>query len=220
MSLGSDLTFGIYTALRPSDTPATFKDNLALAITEYLSTAEYGSGAILYTSSLTGSAFAMPAPATATAATAAQAVGNGVMSYWGATGVATGTEGIPTVEATVVAGSGVITASTVGPAITSGLTTVFSDLSSGQYWVNAEVTDHLTISGEELATYDNNPSLLVFNTVDVSWLNRQGGAWVTVTDTKWHQIASVISSAVEAIVVSWSEVTAPNSPVPYIGGIE
>lgn len=217
MSLGTNLVVDIYNAVKPSDDASKFASGFATAVNNYLAGAEYGEGALTWTGATTEAMFQLPPPASATAATAAQAIGLGVMSYWTPAGVATGVPATPTQEEAVV--SGQITATTVSTDVTAGLTTIFSDLKGGQYWTNQEVSDHTSITGDDLEPYDKNTALIVLNTTEGKWYQRKTGAWAEVTDTKAHQIAKVISDAVAGVVVAWIEQTPASSPVPLTGGV-
>lgn len=214
MTLGTTLVEDIYAAIKPSEAATDFPTGIQTAVDNYLSDAEYGSGALTYASAGTPT---FTLPPVGTAESAAAIIATAVMNYWLPAGVAVGVAGTPTVEASVVAGT--ITATTVGPALTTALTTIFSDLSSGQYWTNEEVADHTTIVGEDLEPYDAEPMLVVYNTSSKKWFNRVSNAWEEVTDTKAHSIASAITDAVSGVEVAWTEVTPPAGPVPYTGEI-
>lgn len=221
MSLGTSLVLDVYTAIKPTETGTVFPTAFATAVNNYLGGAVYADGALTYASSVTSAMFTIPA--VGTAASAAAIIGLGVMSYWTASGVVPGVAGVATTEALVL--SGTITASTVGPAVTAAITTIFSDLAGGQYWVKEEVADHTSIvdgAGDDqkfLTYYDDFPSVVVMNTTDNKWYRRASNAWVEVTDTKWHQIAGAIVSAVEGVATAWVEVTPPSGPVPFTGSI-
>ena len=222
MSLGTELAADIYEAIKPTDEITDFPAAMATAINNYLGGAEYADGALTYSFSATPSLFTLPA--VGTAASAAAIIGLGVMSYWLPAGTAPGIPGVATDLDVVVAG--VIIATTVGPAVTAALTAIFSDLAGGQYWVNEEIADHTTIANgtEEddqfLTYYDDNPSVIVNNTTEKKWYGRNGNAWAEVTDTKWHQMAEAIESAVGDITTTWTEITPPAPAAPYTGGIE
>jgi len=214
MSLGTTLVEDIYAAIKPSESATDFPSGIQTAVDNYLSSAEYGEGALTYTSAGTPT---FTLPPVGTPAGAAAIIATAVTNYWMPAGVAVGVVGTPTVEASVVAGT--ITATTVLPALTASLTTIFSDLNTGQYWTNAEVADHTAITGEDLDPYDEEPTLIVYNTTNKQWFKRETNSWVEVTDTKAHSIASAIEDAVSSIVVAWTEVTPPASPVPYTGEV-
>ena len=214
MTLGITLVEDVYAAIAPSQAHTDFPTGIQAAVDNYLSEAEYGEGALTYASSGTPT-FVLPP--VGTPAGAATLIATTVMNYWLPAGVAVGVAGVPTVEASVVAGT--ITATTILPELTASLTAIFADLSGGQYWTNVELADHNAITGEDLEPYDANPSLVAYNTAEKKWFQRSANAWVEVTDTKAHSIAAAIEDAVSGIVVAWTEVTPPSSPVPYIGEI-
>jgi len=214
MTLGTNLVQDVYRATLPSSSPTAFVTNLQTAVDNYLATAVYGGGALTYESA------GVPPfvlPVVGTPAGAATLIATSVMNYWLPAGAAVGVAGEPTQETSVVAGT--ITATSVATDLTATLTTIFSDLSSGQYWTNEEVANHLLITGEDLKVYDNNPSLLAYNTTTVKWFNRVASNWEEVTDTKFHEIAAAITAAIGGVVVAWTEITPPNSAIPFIGGV-
>lgn len=127
MALGTNLEADIRTALANSASASDSADLLATAINNYLSGAEYGEGAVLWSGSVVGPTFELAA--SGTAAGAASQWGNGVMSYWGAAGNAVGTAGEPTQLDSVVPPI-LIAGSVVGPALTASLTTIFSSVSN------------------------------------------------------------------------------------------
>ena len=213
MSLGTDLAFNLYQTIQPTTNLTDFPSAFSTAVSSYLSSAEYADGALTYEGVSSPAMYTLPA--VGTAASAAAIIGTGVMSYWTPAGTVPGVIGIPTSEATVVAG--VITASTVGPAVTASLTAIFSDLDSGQYWVDIEVSDHTSIV--DTTKYDDNPGIIVANTTTNTWYGRSSNAWVEITDTKWQQIADAIESAVSGVTTAWTEITPPASAKPFTGGI-
>lgn len=214
MTLGTTLVEDVYAAIKPSESATDFPIGIQAAVDNYLSAAEYGEGALTYASAGTPT-FTLPPIGTPVGA--ATIIATAVMNYWLPAGVAVGVIGVATVEASVVAGT--ITATTILPTLTASLTAIFADLNGGQYWTNAELADHTTITGEDLEPYDAEPSLVVYNTTSKQWFQRIASAWSEVTDTKAHSIAEAIEDAVSGIVVAWTEVTPPASPVPYTGEI-
>jgi len=125
MALGTALEADIKTAIANSEDASTSANLIATAINNYLQPAEYGDGAVVYTSSVSGSSFELPTSGSASAAAAQW--GTAIMGYYGAGGIATGSPGDPTTLDEVVPPI-TITASTVGPALTTSLTAVFNNV--------------------------------------------------------------------------------------------
>jgi len=218
MSLGTTLEDDIKAAISPSDTSINFTEGMKTAITNYLSDAEYGEGAILWpTGEVAVTDFDLAS--STSAAQAAAIIAQGVMSWWGDTGTATGVAGEPTQETSVVGGT--ITATGVLPALTASLTATFNDLSSGQYLIKAVTENLATLPSETKDILNNKPHYVVELTGAPNTYHKLvEGSWVEVTDTKWAQIASDIESAVtENVVVAWTEITPPATANPYSGGI-
>lgn len=125
MALGTNLEADIKTAITNSTNSSTSAQLVADAINNYLSGAVYGDGAVLWSGSVSGPSFNLPTSGTASGA--ASQWGTAIMEYWGTGGVATGDPGGPT-ELDEVVPPITITASTVGPDITTALTTIFNDV--------------------------------------------------------------------------------------------
>jgi hypothetical protein len=122
VSLGTALEADIKDAITNSDNSTTSSNKVAAAINAYLSGAEYGDGALTYSSSVAGSAFKLSTEGTVNVASTKWS--DAVMAYWGAS--ATGVVGEPTQEASVVAGT--IAGSTVGPSLKASLTSIFNNV--------------------------------------------------------------------------------------------
>ena len=129
MSLGTALEADLNIALANSESSTDSSTLIASAINTYLSGAVYGDGAVTWSGSVSSDDFKLVTSGTASQAASQWATG--VMKYWGASGVATGSAGTATTLDTVIAPI-LVTASTVGPELTSAFTTIFSAVSGTQ----------------------------------------------------------------------------------------
>jgi|26BtaG_2_1085354.scaffolds.fasta_scaffold02386_8 hypothetical protein len=135
MPLGTTLEADIKTAITNSEDASASATLIATAINNYLQPADYGDGAVLYSSSVAGSSFELAVPGTASAAATQWATA--IMEYYGAGGIATGDPGEPTTLDEVIPPI-TITASTVGPALTTSLTSVFNNVGGD---IDSKATD-------------------------------------------------------------------------------
>ena len=203
MALGSNLEIEVADALSNSNDTTVFSTKLALAINNYLSNAEYASGAILYTNTLPDNTFELPTMGTAVSA--ATQISNGVMLYWGASGVVSGVVsgviGSPIVEGSVITLQSII-ASTVATTLLPLLTAIFSDITPS----HDEARDAPEVGGcnvdEELIGGECVKSV------------------VTNTEYKAKEISDAIKTAIATIVTVHTETIAPSPSVIHNGGIE